>query len=469
MPLSQPQRKNEPASLKRAEKPPSIEPDRLERGFPTRLDHQRRRHGFGKTPSEVRLTGRRAANPRSEQSRPEAALVGALVHWFTGHARDLPWRHTRDPYAIWISEMMLQQTQVKTVLSYWTRWMGQWPNVRALAQARLEQVLKSWEGLGYYRRARHLHQAAQIIATSHDGRFPRDFAVVLALPGVGRYTAGAVCSLAFNLPEPVVDGNVTRVLTRVFGIRQNPKERGAAEHLWGLAAALAREAKALPRRRLPYATAGNCSALNQSLMELGAVLCLPRKPLCAACPISGFCVARQRGWQERLPNLIRRPGTEPRAFAALAVSSAGRYLVRQRPAGGVNGLLWEFPNFELKSGRLASPQSVMHSAVAKAVRRWAGRQLRLKLRSLVPLCEIRHSITRFRITVLAFRAALAPGAQADRPEGQWLTPRQLNHLPFAAAHRRILQRLSDKAESTGPNRGRTPPVVPGAARRALTP
>ena len=232
-------------------------------------------------------------------------IVPLLLRWFERHARDLPWRRTRNPYAIWVSEIMLQQTQVKTVLPYWVKWMKALPNVHALASTKLETIHKLWEGLGYYTRVRNLHKAAQLIVADYDGNFPEEYAAVLELPGVGRYTAGAICSIAFNQPAPVLDGNVTRVLTRVFAIPGNPRDRKVDQELWELAEELvqyagARTRKETPRppRRLARTSrkSGSCSELNQALMELGALICTARQPRCTACPLATRCRAlRQPG------------------------------------------------------------------------------------------------------------------------------------------------------------------------------
>src|SRR5437867_10485667 len=177
----------------------------------------------------------RARSDARETIAKQQELVIPLLKWFCRNARDLPWRHTRDPYAIWVSEIMLQQTQVKTVIPYWQRWMAELPAIAALAKATPERVLKLWEGLGYYTRARNLQAAAQLIMAEHGGRFPRELPQVLALPGVGRYTAGAICSIAFNQPAPILDGNVVRLLTRLFGIQENPRQPAANAQLWALA------------------------------------------------------------------------------------------------------------------------------------------------------------------------------------------------------------------------------------------
>src|SRR5271169_946329 len=215
-------------------------------------------------------------------------LVPLLLDWFATNARDLPWRRTRDPYAIWVSEIMLQQTQVKTVIPFWNRWMRELPTIEVAAKAPSAKIHKLWEGLGYYTRVRNLQKAAQLIVERHDGVFPRTFAEVLELPGIGRYTAGAICSIAFNQPTPLLDGNVIRVLTRIFGIAENPKEKETNARLWQLAEELVSIAGGARLRRAQIKSHGstesrpteeqNCSHLNQSLMELGALVCTPRNP-----------------------------------------------------------------------------------------------------------------------------------------------------------------------------------------------
>src|SRR3954470_3546612 len=199
-------------------------------------------------------------------------LILPLLNWFSVAARDLPWRRTRNPYAIWVSEIMLQQTQVKTVIPYWECWMKKLPDISAAAGASAHTIHKLWEGLGYYTRVRNLQRAAQIIMKEHDGQFPSHFEAVLALPGIGRYTAGAICSIAFNQPTPILDGNVVRVLTRLFGIKDDPREKEINELLWQKAEALVQAAATTtrkPARTNAANCAGSCSILNQSLMELG--------------------------------------------------------------------------------------------------------------------------------------------------------------------------------------------------------
>jgi A/G-specific adenine glycosylase len=376
-------------------------------------------------------------------------LVRSLLAWFARNARDLPWRRTRSAYAVWVSEIMLQQTQVNTVLPYWERWMQALPDIGAVTRASPEAVHKLWEGLGYYTRVRNLQKTARLIQENHSGRFPEDFERVLALPGIGRYTAGAICSIAFNQPRPVLDGNVMRVLTRLFGIDGDPRLKPTNATLWQLAQGLADAASRVTASGSPGTPAsagspsladaassvvlsGSCSQLSQSLIELGALVCTPRQPRCGVCPVAKRCVARRQGRIEELPQRARRARTTPRRFVAFVIRKRGRLLVRQRPPGVVNAHLWEFPNIEL--------------APAKAGLRRAARDvLGIEPARLEPLCTIRHSITRYRITLQAF---LVEGREGPgRPiaiRGRWLNHRQLAPLPFAGAHKKILGHLAQQ-------------------------
>ncbi|MBI3878148.1 MAG: A/G-specific adenine glycosylase [Verrucomicrobia bacterium] len=358
-------------------------------------------------------------------------MVSSLLRWFKKNARDLPWRRTRDPYAIWISEIMLQQTQVKTVIPYWERWMRELPDATALAAAPEQRVLKLWEGLGYYTRARNLQKAARSIVEQFNGEFPRDFDAVLALPGVGRYTAGAIYSIAFNQPAPILDGNVIRVLTRLHAIHQNPREKQVNERLWQLAASLVATAAAIPNSefRIPNSITGNCSALNQSLMELGATVCTPRSPKCGECPVRPHCDALAQNLVEQLPNIGARTVATQRRFAALVATHGDRVLVRQRPGDVVNARLWEFPNVELTNGDTVAPNSFA--------------QFTPRLSPLASFCTIRHTITRYRITVEAFRADAESARAADGCV--WIPRSELEHLPFTSAHAKIRSKLFESS------------------------
>jgi A/G-specific adenine glycosylase len=375
-------------------------------------------------PSQSSGTAMSSLAPRTTH-RATPKLVPLLLNWFAANARDMPWRRTRDPYAIWVSEIMLQQTQVKTVIPYWERWMRELPTIEALANARADKIHKLWEGLGYYTRVRNLQRAAQQILAQHAGKFPENFDDILALPGIGRYTAGAISSIAFDQPRPIVDGNVIRVLTRVFGIATNPREKKTNALLWQLAEKLVTEAARLnssrsSRRESAGTSIGLCSALNQSLMELGAVVCAPRSPQCGVCSINKFCIARKNNLQEQLPNLAKREAATARHFIAFVVERDGKYLVRQRPASVVNAHLWEFPNIETATDRqkTAAPFQIV---------------------SAKPLCTIKHSITRYRITLEVWHAQLE-GA-SSKISGRWLSLAQLRKLAFTSAHKKVLARL----------------------------
>ena len=428
--------------------------------------------GTLKPPSSVvklprRTGGLLAASKRSEDGRtPDLnRLVPALLDWFSQNARDLPWRRTRDPYAVWVSEIMLQQTQVKTVIPYWKRWMRELPTIEAVAKAHSEMIHKLWEGLGYYTRARNLQKAARQIVEKHDARsetcrrqgnesqtenkletphvvsykFPEDFDDVLALPGIGRYTAGAICSIAFNQPMPILDGNVIRVLTRVYGIGENPKERHTNARLWRLAEELVVHAsrftfhvshskwRTRTRTKNENEVTLACSPLNQSLMELGALVCTPRNPQCEICPVSKLCIAFRENRVEELPNPGKRVTVTARHFVALVIERNGRFLVRQRPAGIVNAHLWEFPNVEILNGKL-DPK-----LTAKNIPGIASSGIR-------PFCIVKHSITRYRITLEAFIARL--NDSAAKTDGFWKTPAQLQQLAFSAAHKKVLNKLT---------------------------
>jgi A/G-specific adenine glycosylase len=406
-----------------------------------------------------------AAPARRLQNSKSAKLVPVLLNWFSKSARDLPWRRTRDPYAIWVSEIMLQQTQVKTVIPYWERWLRELPTVEAAAKASPAKIHKLWEGLGYYTRARNLQKAArQIVAqqntvaksrrrrgnesqtkktseTPHvvSCEFPQNFDDVLALPGIGRYTAGAICSIAFNQPTPILDGNVIRVLTRIFGIAENPKEKETNSLLWQLAEKLVLLAKVWnppvkgrdsalgcpdaaarrPYQNLPH---HSCSFLNQALMELGALVCTPRNPQCGVCPVKRLCVAFREHRVHELPNLGKREAATARRFVAFVAGRNGRFLVRQRPAGVVNAYLWEFPNVEILNG------TVDLKLAAKNI-------LGFESSDIKPLCTVKHSITRYRITLEAFVTRLKDSP--TKTGGLWKTPAQIQQLAFTAAHKKL--------------------------------
>jgi A/G-specific adenine glycosylase len=365
------------------------------------------------------------------QAIDSTKLVGGLLQWFRANARDLPWRRTSDPYAIWVSEVMLQQTQVKTVLPYWNRWMQRLPDIASLARATPDEIHKLWEGLGYYHRVRNMQRAAREIVKNHRGKFPEDFASILALPGIGRYTAGAICSIAFNQPKPILDGNVIRVLTRVYGIALDPATPAAREQLWKLAEDLVQTSARLSKDATAASFARQvnryaCSDFNQSLMELGAVVCKPRDPACVDCPVSTHCIARRRKRVANLPFRSRRRPTTTRHFTVFVVERRGRILVRKRAEGMLNGGLWELPSAEIKPG-VPCIAPVPKSPVVIPV-------------GARPLCRIRHSITRYRVITEAFQAEASPSLKTS-PSDRWVHWKDLHRLAFPSAHRRIIHIL----------------------------
>jgi A/G-specific adenine glycosylase len=334
-----------------------------------------------------------------------------LIAWFARHKRDLPWRRTRDPYAIWISEVMLQQTQVKTVIPFWERWMRELPTIARLAKAKPDRVLKLWEGLGYYSRARNLQKAARLIVAEHGGIFPKEFEQILELPGIGRYTAGAIGSIAFGLPTPIVDGNVARVLSRYFGIRGDPKSPETNATLWENAERLVKAAQ----------EENGCGALNEALMELGATVCLPKQPACERCPVRIRCFAWKNGKTSGLPEIAARARAETRLFRAALVREGEGVWMRRRPQGVVNAGFWELPNVEAKG---ETPQESFASL-------FCGKTLEVRR-----LCDVKHTITRFRMILEVFEALSGP------PSGcKLLFRNDFRRIPIVSAHRKVLARI----------------------------
>ena len=323
-----------------------------------------------------------------------------LLGWYKRRARPLPWRRDRDPYRVWVSEIMLQQTTVATVLPYYGRFLRRFPDVRTLARASEAEVLKLWAGLGYYRRARNLHAAARLIEGELGGRFPRTLEGIRALPGVGRYTAAAVGSIAFGLRAAVLDGNVARVLSRLLALGGDPRANEA--RLWDEAGRLVAGLK-------PGRDPGDW---NQALMELGATVCLPRSPLCGACPVSAGCRARARGLQERIPEAAAAKDPVDLRWDCLAAFKGGRVLLERREAGLLAGH-WGLP--VLDAARLA---------------RVAGPS---------PAGAVRHSITHHRLEV----RVLAGRWRGALPRGwSWVDENELDGRLYSSLWRKALGLLS---------------------------
>lgn len=354
-------------------------------------------------------------------TRSTPPLSPALLEWYDEVRRDLPFRRTRDPYAIWVSEVMLQQTQVATVLSYFTRWMQRFPTVKALASASEDDVLHAWQGLGYYSRARSLRRAAQAVVERFDGSLPGTVEDLLSLPGIGPYSAGAIASIAFGERTPVVDGNVVRVLSRLFALRGDPTKATQRKLIWACAAEL-----------VPSERPGD---FNQALMELGATVCTPQNPRCALCPLRRHCRALALGIQEELPELPARAAVTEVQMAAALVQSRGRVLVVKLKADAPRwASMWQFPNVERRARESAE------KAAERAVRELVA--LDAAAEKLVT--SVKHSVTRYRITLAAVLCAAKSsrlGQLSNVEEAVWKRPDELEGIAMPAAHRRIARAI----------------------------
>ena len=352
------------------------------------------------------------------------ALSGPLLEWFRREQRDLPWRPNPTPYAVWVSEMMLQQTRVAAVIPYFERWMARFPTLAALAAASEDDVLHAWQGLGYYSRARNLLQGARAVMERFGGEIPSNPAVLRTLPGIGPYTAGAIASTAYNVPAPIVDGNVIRVLCRLFALRGDPARQPLRSRLWELAEALIPE--------------GQAKEFNPALMEFGATLCTPVRPRCEVCPLENLCEARRLGLVELLPETAARPQVTPVRMTAALVWRDEQVLVVQRPPDAERwASMWEFPNGELAPEESA-PAGALRVLAALGVRAEVGRRLAV----------VRHAVTRYQITLEAYHCH-TPKGKPEAPGGavRWASVRELDGLALPAAHRRIADRLAGPLET----------------------
>ena len=345
-------------------------------------------------------------------------LQRSLLDWYQQQGRDLPWRRIRDPYAIWVSEIMLQQTQVKTVLPYYERWLQQFPTVVELAIANQQTVLKAWEGLGYYARARNLHRAAQAIAEQHHGVFPQNFEAVVALPGIGRTTAGGILSAAFNQPTAILDGNVKRILARLVALRQPPNK--ALNQLWQLS-----------ERLLPQ---DNPRDFNQAIMDLGATLCTKHRPACLLCPWKTPCAAYNQNIQSEIPM------TEPRAplphkhiGVGVVWNEQHQILIDRRPQKGLLGGLWEFPG-----GKIEPDETV-----EDCIRRELQEELAIEVEVGDRLITINHTYTHFKVTLNVFHCRHLSGEPQplECDEIRWVTVSELEQFPFPKANIQIIDAL----------------------------
>ena len=349
------------------------------------------------------------------------SFVPALLDWYKVNARDLPWRSDLSPYRTWVSEIMLQQTQVDTVIPYFNRWMVRFPDIHALAAADEQDVLSAWEGLGYYSRARNLHKAAQKLVNDFCGQLPRTSPEMQRLPGIGLYTAGAIASIAFDEDVPAVDGNIRRVLARLFNVSL-PARSTEGEALLG----------ALAREHLPPGRAGE---YNQALMDLGALICKPKNPACERCPIADVCQARQLGLQGQRPVRLPRKKTPHLTVTAAVICQNGQVLLAQRPPDGLLGGLWEFPG---------GTQEDTDADLTVCLKREIQEELGVDINVDEPFGRYDHAYTHFKITLHAFKCSLAEGAQPRPMEDQaleWAALEALPEYPMGKVDRLIARQL----------------------------
>lgn len=358
------------------------------------------------------------------------AIRKGLLAWYADHRRDLPWRRSSDPYAVWVSEVMLQQTRVSVVVDYFERWMQRFPTIERLAAASEHDVLHAWQGLGYYSRARRLRQGALFVRDSHAGVVPRSVDELLGIPGVGRYTAGAIASIAHGERAPLVDGNVVRVLCRLFALRGDPAKSALSRTLWDLAAELVPEDRP--------------ADFNQALMELGATVCTPRRTQCFGCPLSKKCAALRQGLVDTLPEVAKRPETTRVVHAAAIIEDEGRLLLRRLPEDAPRWAgMWSFPTVELAEGEDA------RAGVVRAARDLAGRDVR----ALGELGTVVHQVTRFRVELRALACealeqskrsggSARQGKRAGTSELASFRPDELGALALPAPQRKLARLIS---------------------------
>jgi len=337
------------------------------------------------------------------------AFQKKLLKWYHRNARDLPWRLTRDPYKIWVSEIMLQQTQVVTVLDYYKKWVKRFPTVQSLAKSPLSRVLHAWAGLGYYRRARMLHEGAKTVCKNYGGKLPSTAEELIKLPGIGRYTAGAIASIAFDQKAPVLDGNVMRILTRLFAMRQDITKPKTVSRLWQIAE------NVLPDK--------GCGDFNQAMMELGAIICLPDNPKCPACPVRTICLARQSGKERNFPVRKQRERIQKLNSAALVWIINGKLLLQKQSKEGRWGGLWMFPHWQSKTNMLKA--------------------ISAKSSDLKKLMTLHHSYTKYRIRLDVYRLlkSAKPSYNTSIHSNKWVRQKDLKKYGFPAPHKLIARSL----------------------------
>jgi A/G-specific adenine glycosylase len=368
-----------------------------------------------------------ASTPPTLDSQWKQNFRRRLLAWYARHQRDLPWRRSADPYRVWLSEVMLQQTQVETVKPYFARFVRAFPTVEKLAAAEESEVLRLWEGLGYYRRARSLHAAAKRIVSEFGGQFPHDVKALQTLPGIGRYTAGAIASIAFNERVPILEANTVRLLARLMAYRDDPTKTAGQALLWATAEEL------LPQKRT--------SMFNQALMELGALVCVPGKPDCERCPVTAHCGAFRAGLQNELPCPTRKQQFLAVREAAVVIRKNGRVLLRQCQPNERWAGLWDFVRFEIAG----ETQLAVHHELQAKTRDLTG--LVIELGPLV--ATIKHGVTRYRITLECYTARHVAGRINSRQTHlRWVRPGELGDYPLSTTGRKLANKICQTAVQT---------------------
>ncbi|MDY6855143.1 MAG: A/G-specific adenine glycosylase [Thermodesulfobacteriota bacterium] len=347
-----------------------------------------------------------------------------LLQWFRENQRPLPWRQDYSPYSIWISEIMLQQTQMKRVVDVFQKFTDRFPDIRSLAAASREEILKYWEGMGYYSRVRYIHQTANILDRDFNGEFPRDYKTLLTLPGIGLYTAGAIMSIAFNEDFPLVDGNVERVFARMVSMQKPVKEKESQAFIWATAE------KLIPKGQARY--------FNQALMELGATVCLPKRTICSRCPVREDCKSFQLGIVDEIPIPGKRKKITPIETVLGVLSHEGKVLIRKRPALGLLPDLWEFPGTEVNAGE----------TLEQACIREFKREFGLNIFFYDKIDVIQHHYTSFKVTLHSFlcQPQYEPVMSIPLvwPNTRWVRVGQLDDFAFPSANRRLINVLGQK-------------------------
>lgn len=336
-------------------------------------------------------------------------LSSRLLAWYNKNKRPLPWRDHADVYAVWVSEIMLQQTRVETVIPYFEKWMRLFPTAHALAKASEQDVLNAWEGLGYYSRARNLHKAAKIVVKDYGGNLPAELTDLIKLPGIGRYTAGAIASIAFGRDEPALDGNLKRVYVRLFNMEEPVVSSKGEKLLWDIA-----------RQNLPKGKAGD---FNQALMDLGAMICIPKNPRCLICPLTELCEAREMGTQELRPVMKPKKVVPHYIHAAGVIVKRGKVLLAQRPSSGLLAGMWEFPN-----GRVGGDPA---GELVKALKSGYS----LKVRRKEALGVLQHAYTHFKVIVHVFCCEFS--SAVNKKNLKWVSLKELDDYPMGKVDRQI--------------------------------